>query len=443
MTTAEVHGAGAARAGEVTIPDDGRFDDVRAEVRAWLTGNWSADLTLREWWTRLAESGWAFPTWPEGWYGRDLAVEAAAVVSQEIARAGVIAPPHGMAQSMGGPVILAFGTEEQKRRFLPAIATGEEWWCQFFSEPDAGSDLAGLTTRAERDGDEWVVNGQKVWSSDARIADRGLLVARTDIDQPKHKGLSYFIIEVDQPGIELRPIRQMNDEAHFNESFFTNARVADADLIGGVNNGWAVALATLSSERTAYAGGGERSALAAPPGRRAGMLDRTVGDVVAELTGRDLAVDAFSAAPVAEMIELAREFGRAGDPVIRQRLARLYCVAETARLAGLRAQAAVQAGRPPGPESSVGYIAGVTLARMSRDLGLEILGAQGMLDGADAPHGGSVQKMALTSPCHGIMGGTEQIQHNIVGERVLGLPREPQVDRDIPFRELRRSAARR
>ena len=321
--------------------------------------------------------------------------------------------------------------------------TGEEWWCQFFSEPDAGSDLAGVTTRAERDGDEWVVNGQKVWSSDARIADRGLLVARTDADQPKHKGLSYFLIDVDQPGIELRPIRQMNDEAHFNESFFTDARVSDANLVGGVNNGWAVAMATLSNERTAYAGGGDHSALSAPPGRRSGQLDRKVGDIVAELAGRELSVDPFSAAPVAEMISLAREFGRAADPVIRQRIARLYCVAETARLTGLRAQAAAQAGRPPGPESSVGYIAGVTLARLSRDLGLEILGPHGMLKGDDAPHGGSVQMMALTSPCHGIMGGTEQIQHNIVGERVLGLPREPQVDRDVPFRELKKSPPRR
>ena len=430
------------RPGDVITPDDGRWDDVRRHVRAWLAENWSPELTLREWWTRLAESGWGFPTWPEQWYGKALPADAAAVVTEEIARAGVIGPPHGMAQSMGGPVTLAFGTDEQKRRFLPPIVTGEEWWCQFFSEPDAGSDLAGVTTRAERDGDEWVVNGQKVWSSDARIADRGLLVARTDADQPKHKGLSYFFIEVEQPGIELRPIRQMNDEAHFNESFFTNARVADRDMVGGLNNGWAVALATLSNERTAYAGGGDHSALMAPPGKRSGQLDRKVGDIVAELREARETVDPFRAAPVAEMIELAREAGRAGDPVIRQRLAHLYCVAETARLAGLRAQANQQAGKPPGPESSVGYIAGVTLARLSRDLGLEILGAHGMLLGDDAPHGGSVQKMALTSPCHGIMGGTEQIQKNIVGERVLGLPREPQVDRDVPFRELKRTARR-
>jgi alkylation response protein AidB-like acyl-CoA dehydrogenase len=405
--------------------------DVRGEVRCWLASNWSEDLTLRQWWTRLAESGWGFPTWPEEWYGKGLPADIAVAVGEEFANAGVIGPPHGMAQSMGGPLMLTFGTDEQRRRFLPPIVTGEEWWCQFFSEPNAGSDLGGLQTRAVRDGDEWVVNGQKVWSSDARIADRGLLVARTDIEQPKHKGLSYFIIDVDQPGIELRPIRQMNDEAHFNESFFTDARVSDADLIGGLNNGWAVAMATLGNERTAYAGGADHSALSAPPGRKSGMLDRTVGDIVADLRTRQPSVDPFAAAPVQEMISLAREFGRAADPVIRQKIAKLFAVSETA-----------QAGRPPGPESSVGYLAGVTLARLSRDLGLEILGAHGMLKGADAPHGGAVQMMALTSPCHGIMGGTEQIQRNILGERVLGLPREPQVDRDVPFRELRAALKR-
>ena len=416
--------------------------DVRTEVRSWLAANWDEDLTLRQWWTRLAESGWGFPTWPEQWYGKGLPADVAAGVAEEIAAAGVIGPPRGMAQSMGGPVMLAFGTDEQRRRFLPGIVTGEEWWCQFFSEPNAGSDLGGVQTRAVRDGSEWIVNGQKVWSSDARIADRGLLVARTDIDQPKHKGLSYFIIDVDQPGIELRPIRQMNDEAHFNESFFTDARVADADLIGGLNNGWAVAMATLGSERTEYAGGGDHSALSAPPGRKSGMLDRTVGDVVAELRAHRATVDPFSAAPVEEMISLAREFGRAADPVIRQRIAQFFAVSETARLTGLRARAAAQAGRPPGPESSVGYLAGVILARLSRDLGLQLLGAHGMLNGGDAPHNGAVQMMALTSPCHGIMGGTEQIQRNILGERVLGLPREPQVDRDVPFRDLRTALPR-
>jgi alkylation response protein AidB-like acyl-CoA dehydrogenase len=281
-----------------------------------------------------------------------------------------------------------------------------------------------------------VVSGEKVWNSGTTEADRGLLVARTDPDQPKHRGLSYFFIEVHQPGIEIRPIRQMNGQAHFNATFFTDATVADADLIGGLNNGWAVALATLTNERTTYAGGGHHTGYRAMPGTRAGMLDLPVGRIVADQRDAPVQIDPFAAAPVHQLMRLARQYGRDGDPVIRQRLAHIYAVSEVSRFASLRVQASLRAGRTPGPESSVGYVSGVQLARLSRDLGLELLGPAGTLLGESAPHGGTVQMMALTAPCHGIMGGTEQIQKNIIGERILGLPKEPQVDRDVPFREL-------
>jgi len=410
---------------------------LRAEVRAWVEANWDPDLTVRGWWARLADSGWAYPTWPVGSFGRGLDQEAAAVVADELARAGVLGPPHNQAQTMGAPVLLDFGTPEQRERWLRRLATGEEAWCQFFSEPGAGSDLASVQTRAERDGDEWVVNGQKVWTGGAQYSDRGILVARTDPDKPKHRGLSFFVIDVDQPGIEIRPLRQMNHAAHFNEVFFTDARVPDANLVGGLDNGWAVAMATLAYERSAYAAGAVRLRTVTP-GRKAGFLDLTVRDALARLDELDEhALEPFPLGDTAAMVALAREHGRDRDPVIRQRIAELHAIAETARLTALRARANARAGRAPGPESSLGYLLGVTIARRTRDLALEIVGAGGMLEGRDAPRDGAVAQMALSAQVHGIQGGTEQIQRTILGERVLGLPKEPVVDRDVPFRLLK------
>src|SRR5918996_582659 len=350
-----------------------------------------------------------------------------------IRAAGGLPPPHGIGQTMGAPVILQFGTEEQKQRWLRPLATGEESWVQFFSEPNAGSDLASLQTRAERDGDEWVVNGQKVWNSGTQTAERALLVARTDSNFPKHKGLSFFVIDVEQPGIEVRPIRQLNGHAEFNETFLTDARVPDANIIGGLDNGWAVTMATLANERSSYAAGAEYG-MGPAPGRRHGMLDRTVREAIEQTVSRRRQTGFPLGSPPA-MIALAREFGRTGDPIIRQRIARLHCLTETAKWTAARAKAAAAAGRSPGPESSLGYVAGVLIARMSR--------AHGMLADGDAPRGGDVAMMALSSLVHGIQGGTEQVQRNILGERVLGLPKEPQVDRDVPFRELLLSKTRR
>jgi alkylation response protein AidB-like acyl-CoA dehydrogenase len=414
---------------------------VRAEVRGWLGANWDPDLTLAEWWARLADSGWGYPMWPREWFGRALSSELAAVVREEMRTVGALPAPHGIGQTMGAPVITRFGTDEQKRRWLRPLATGEEGWCQFFSEPNAGSDLASLQTRAVRDGDEWVVNGQKVWNSGTQTAERALLVARTNSDVPKHRGLSFFVIDVDQPGIEVRPIRQLNGHAEFNETFLTDARVPHANLIGGLDNGWAVTMATLANERSSYAAGAEYG-MGPAPGRRSGMLDMIVRTAI-ELTASRRRQTGFPLGSPPAMIALAREFGRADDPTTRQRIARLRCLTETARWTAARARAAAAAGRSPGPESSLGYVAGVLIARMSRDLGLGIVGAHGMLADGDAPRGGDVALMALSSLVHGIQGGTEQIQRNILGERVLGLPKEPQVDRDVPFRDLLLSRTRR
>jgi alkylation response protein AidB-like acyl-CoA dehydrogenase len=249
-------------------------DEVASEVRAWLASNWDPDLTLAEWWERLADSGWAVPTWPEEWLGRGLTRDLAAVVAKEIRDAGAIGPPAGLGLMLAGPTIVAHGSEEQKRRYLRPIVTGQEAWCQLFSEPGAGSDLASLQCRAVKDGDEWVVNGQKVWTSGAHVADLGMLLARTDVDVPKHRGISYFAIEMDQPGVDVRPLREMTGRALFNEVFLTDARVHDDALIGGLNNGWMGAMTTLANERASLGGGGGGAAGIGVPGKKGGMLER-------------------------------------------------------------------------------------------------------------------------------------------------------------------------
>jgi alkylation response protein AidB-like acyl-CoA dehydrogenase len=425
----------------MTTVETDRSDAVRAEVRAWLAEHWDPELTVRAWWAMLADSGWAYPTWPEEWFGRGMDSDSAQVVRAEMKAVGALAPPHGIGQTMGAPVILQFGTEEQKKRFLRPIATGEEAWCQFFSEPDAGSDLASLKTRAVKDGDEWIVNGQKVWNSGTLTSERGVLPLRTDPDVPKHKGLSFFIIDVHQPGVEIRPIQQLNGESHFNETFFTDARVRDEDLVGGLNNGWAVTLATLANERAAYAAGADYAA-GIPPGQMGGYLDLTCTEARAKVAETHQGYTAFPLGDSTALIELAREMGCLDDPHIRQRIMKLHSMSEVARMTALRAKAAADAGKAPGSESSIGHVAGVHIARATRDLGLAILGAGGMLVGSDAPRDGSVAMMALTSLVHGIQGGTEQIQRNIIGERVLGLPKEPQVDRDVAFKDVLQSGRR-
>ncbi|MCU1354023.1 MAG: putative acyl-CoA dehydrogenase, partial [Acidimicrobiales bacterium] len=232
-------------------------DDVRTEVKAFLADSWDPDLTVGEWWERLADSGWAVPMWPEEWHGRGLSRDEANGVTAEIREAGALGPPGGLGVLLAGPTIVAHGTDEQKRRYLRPIVTGQEAWCQLFSEPEAGSDLAGLRSAAVRDGDEWIVNGQKVWTSGAQYADLGMLMARTDPDVPKHSGISYFAIDMHQAtAIDVRPLREMTGRAMFNEVFLSDARVPHDALIGGLNNGWAVGNTTLMFERAGLGAGG-------------------------------------------------------------------------------------------------------------------------------------------------------------------------------------------
>jgi alkylation response protein AidB-like acyl-CoA dehydrogenase len=413
-------------------------DLVRDEIRSWLTENWDPDSTVAEWWDRLCDSGWAMPTWPDEWFGKGLPRELAGVVNAELRSVGAIGPPSGLGALLAGPTILMHGTDEQRARYLRPILNGQEAWCQLFSEPGAGSDLASLQCRAERDGDEWIVNGQKVWTSGAQTADLGMLVARTDPDVPKHKGITYFAIEMEQPGVEVRPLREMTGRSLFSEVFFSDARVHQSAIIGELNGGWAVANTTLANERAGLGSGGSGAVGGAMPGKKAGQLERRVGDLAGG-RGRDRAERAVAGRQSSILERLAKDVGRDQDANVRQQLAELHILNEIGRITALRVKAAKASGRGPGPEANTAKLLMSRITRLSRDLGLEILGPNGMIMGPETPGGGVAQELALFAPAVSIYGGSDEVQKNIIGERVLGLPKEPDADRvkTTPFRELK------
>ena len=428
-------------------------DAVIEELNDWLDANWDADLSVAEWWDRLGASGWSAPTWPVDAFGKGLSRDDAVRAQQTIVDRGALGAPGGLGLLLAGPTIVTHGTDEQKQRYLRDIVTGQKGWCQLFSEPAAGSDLAGLQCRAERDGDEWIVNGQKVWTSAGQVADLGMLIARTDWDVPKHQGISYFAIDMHQPGVEVRPLREITGRALFNEVFLTDARVPDSELLGGLGNGWAVANTTLANERAGLgAGGGSAAASAAIPGQVMGHLSRSAGDFVAgggrKKGGGGGGPAAMVGAAEKLLIELAKGNGTITDAVLRQDLMRLHTLNEIARFTNLRMKAAKAAGRGPGPEANTAKLSMSRIVRMSRDIGLRILGPGGMLHAYDDalrprlnemtgnPFAPMVTELALFSPAPSIYGGTDEIQRNIIGERVLGLPKEPNHDKVMPFRDL-------
>ena len=411
----------------MTTPD---VTPVRAELRSWLDQHWDRSLTVRAWWELLADAGWSIPTWPTEHGGLGSTGAEADEIRDEMARAGVLGPPSGGGLQMCAPILLAFGSKAQQEQWLGPLARGLLAVGQFFSEPNAGSDLAGVQTRAVRDGAEWIVNGQKIWNSGTDLSDLALLVTRSNLDVPKHRGITFFLVEVHQPGIEVRPIRQMNGKAEFNEAFLTDARVPDDHRIGDIDGGWPVALHVLSHERAHNAGGGERVLRQVPGGERHGQLDRCVGDVLGDVDF-DRQANALPIGDTDSIVTLAREHGKLRDPLIRQQIARTHAMSEALRLTAERAHAAPS---PSGAESSVAYLAGVRLVRAYRDLVGAIAGPAAAL--ADT----AVAETITTAPCHGIQGGAEQIQLNIIGERILGLPAEPRVDKTVPFREIPQNA---
>ena len=321
------------------------------------------------------------------------------IFSQEESKYDVATGVFSVGIGMAGPTLITHGSEEQKLRYLDPMLRGDEVWCQLFSEPNAGSDLAGLRTTAERDGDEWVVNGQKVWNSGAHYSDWGILLTRSDPDVPKHKGITYFLVDMRTPGIEVRPLRQITGAAHFNEVFLTDVRIPHENVIGAPNAGWGPILTTLANERTLIGGG---------------QSPVTIDDFVA----------------------LARRFGVADDAVVRQELARQYTYFQTIRYMGYRVQTAASKGVQPGPESSVLKLAATRRLTHAGDLAMALSGASGMLTGGDAFMGGFWQQQFLNQWMSKLGGGTDQVQRNIVGENVLGLPSEPRVDKNVAFRDI-------
>jgi alkylation response protein AidB-like acyl-CoA dehydrogenase len=409
---------------------------IRQEVGSWLDEAWNPDLPLRSWREALLASGWACPSWPTRWYGRGLPIIADTIVAKEISDRGAVGPPAGAGMMRAAPTILAHARDELKRKLLPPIVVGDHTWCQLFSEPGSGSDLAGLTTWAERDGDDWIVSGQKVWTTSADHAQYGMLLARTDWDVPKHDGLTYFALPMNQPGIEVRPIRQMNGYSSFNEVFLAGVRVPHENVIGDVNGGWRVALTTLAHERRLIS-----ARRPVPSGKGTG---RTVDEALREAKEVDRPYVWYpQRAGRADLaFEIFRGLGSRSDAAVRQEVARLLCLSNVAKWTSERAQAARELGREPGAEGSIGKLHGSAIAQAAAHVHSLLTGAGCMLAGSDAPYGGVIAEILLSVPAVSIAGGTDDIQRNIIADRILGLPREPQVDRDIPFREVLKNTSR-
>jgi len=408
-------------------------DDLRAAVDAWIADHWDPDRPLLDWRRDLLASGWAVPSWPARWGGRDLPRAADDVVAAALDAAGAPGLPVGVGMALAAPTILAHGPDDVRERFLAPTVTGERTWCQLFSEPGAGSDLAGLSTTAVLDGDEWVVSGQKVWNTSAHHADLGLLLARTDWGVPKHDGLTYLVLPMRQPGVEARPLRQMNEHRSFNEVFLTEARVPRHDVVGDVGDGWRVALTTLAFER-------RFGALSRPPVPAAG--GRAVTEAQAEAAAY---IETYRWYPQRAgradlVVERAQATGAAADPVVRQEIARLLSLQRASRWTAERARAGLALGRTPGPEGSIGKLAASLVARQAARVHAMVAGADALLTGPDSPLGGIVAEVLVSVPAQSIAGGTDEIQRNILGERALGLPREPAPDRGVPFRDVPRNA---
>jgi len=408
---------------DLTYPPEA--EEFRVEIREWLESNLPAgwfdvdfSMTddergawLEQWTAKLFEGGWICATWPTEYGGKGLTTMQGVVLSEEFARAG--APMRGdfFGDTLVGPTILQWGSEEQKKEFIPGILSGSIAWCQGFSEPDAGSDLASLATTAVLDGDEWVINGQKIWTTQGFAADYGFVLCRTDKDAPKHKGISYLLVPMHQEGVEVRAIKQIDGSAEFAEVFFTNARCPKDNVVGGLNNGWAVAMTTLGFERGTSATTGYRR-------------------FETELN---------------HIIEAARANGAIADPLIRQRIAKAHSVVQIMKINGLRSLAVALTGKKDRGVAALGATNKIFWSEYHQEvmkLAMDVLGMDGQTLLGNAGEEESVpgygrrpvnpeypanalQSSFFFSRSETIWGGTAEIQRNIVGERVLGLPKEP------------------
>ena len=392
-------------------PEEARF---REEASSWLAENAPTDDAFRAlspleqakvWQKRKYDAGWACIGWAPDFGGRGASAIEEVIWRQEESQYDLPANFFLIGQGMIGPTLMAWASDGDKARFLPPLASGEEVWCQLFSEPAGGSDLAALRTRAERDGDDWVINGQKIWTSGAHYSDYGVIVVRTDPTVPKHKGLSYFYIDMKAPGVEIKPIKQLTGDSDFNEVYFTDVRVSDSQRLGEVGQGWQVSLTTLMNERAAIGGS-------------FGQMDVSLAMSVAaevEIDGR----------PALE------------DAAVRARIADWYVQEAGLKYTGYRSLTALSRGALPGPENSIGKLVGAPKMQAMSSYLMDLLGASGAIaDEALAAKAGIIQRAYMGAPGLRIAGGTDEIMANIIAERVLGLPQEPRLDKGIPFNEV-------
>jgi alkylation response protein AidB-like acyl-CoA dehydrogenase len=391
--------------------DAGDERDAYEAARAWFDRHWDPDLAVGDWWSLLAESGWGLPHWPVGRFGRGLGHAQAHAADRARADAGAFGPPSGIGVTLVAPTLFAHGPQGLLDRFLPDIVSGRSLWCQLFSEPGAGSDLAGLATRAELDGDRWVLNGQKVWTTGGHLAHWAVLMARTDAGAPKHRGITFLVIDMHQPGVEVRPLRDMTGDAEFNEVFLQDALADRGDVIGAVNDGWAVAMTMLAVERdldaVGHDGGGDVI--------NAVDLTLPVGEVQHhQLHGTASGFSYCAGRRKDEVTTALVGPALAGDAVLRAAAVRAVVERRVLDWNGLRQV----------PPSAI-KVQNSQLCRDLRDLGFAGGGPSAQLGRADQADGGHFLKSALFTQGMSIAGGTDEIQRNIVGERVLGLPREP------------------
>lgn len=407
---------------------------VREELRSFLENNWDPNAELLDWRNKLIDAGWGMPSWPERWFGRALPLSLLGVVAEEFARIGAVSVARTGIRLLAAETLLAHGNDAQRERYLRKILTGEETWCQLFSEPGSGSDLAGSTTRAELVGDDWIINGQKVWTTSAHHADFGLLLARHDWDVPKHQGLSYFILDFHQQGVEVHPLKQMNGHASFNQVFFNDAKVPRSDQVGENGDGWQIAMTTLMHER-------RNAGNIFVEARRRGDFKGSIYEQEAE--ENKILLEPYTWYPqragrVDLVLPRAWTTGAINDPVARQEIAKLMIMSRCAEWTALRARAAQQQGQPQGPEGSLGKLAGSNIARQAAKVHTLISGVDAMTSGEDSPESGIIAEILLSVPAISIAGGTDEIQRNIISERVLGMQKEPRMDTG-PFKDVRKN----
>ena len=395
----------------------------RARVRTWLDANATlrdpdaakgnildeaeGDMVQRakDWQLKKQQEGWACLRWPKEFGGQEATAMESVIFNQEEGRYQVPPSIYGIGHGMLGPTIMAHGTEEQKERFLPDMVKGGEVWCQLFSEPGAGSDLAGLKMTAVKDGDDWIINGQKIWTTGAQFCKWGMLVARTDPNAAKHAGLTYFIVDMEAPGVDIRPIKQMSGASGFNEVFFSDVRIPDADRLDAVGNGWRVAITTLMNERSSIGGS---------MGGGAGIKDLI---------------------KLAESVEI-NDKPAIEDGGVRRKIADFAVRRNGLKYTGQRGLSALSQGATPGPEAAIGKLVAAIMGLEMGAFGMELQGAAGVLSGDDGHADPAWQHTYMAMPGLRLAGGTDEILRNIISERVLGMPGEPRMDKDKPFKDI-------